>query len=288
VEAATAGLRRAVAAGINYFDTAPMYGSGESERLLGLALQALTPAERAGLYLSTKVGWHPERPHRYDAETVRWSLAGSLARLGVARVDLVHIHYPASDAQMDAILGPGGAVAALEQLKAEGVVGAISLGSRPHRFIQRAIESGRFDAVMTVYDYTLLRATAEPLIALAAAHEVGVLNGSPYVGGLLAGGDPDVAAARRTPDLPGDLERARVLWRWAGAHAVDLGALAVQFSLRHPLLTSTLVGPRDATEVAGNLRHATTPVPAGLWDELSALLAELGPGVPGGEAGVLA
>jgi aryl-alcohol dehydrogenase-like predicted oxidoreductase len=283
-----AGVRLAVQAGVNYFDTAPMYGEGESERWLGHGLKALTPAERAGVYLSTKVGWHPERPHTYDADTVRWSLAGSLARLQVERLDLVHIHYPASDAQMDQILAPGGAVEALEQLKAEGVVGAISLGSRPHKFIQRAIESGRFDVVMTVYDFTLLRATALPVIELAAAHDVGVINGSPYVGGLLAGDDPEIAAARRQPDLPGDLERARVLWRWATARRVDLGALAVQFSLRQPLIATTLVGPRHATEVAANLRHATSPLPAGIWSELAALLAELGPGAPGGEAGVLA
>jgi aryl-alcohol dehydrogenase-like predicted oxidoreductase len=67
-----------------------------------------------------------------------------------------------------------------------------------------------------------------------------------------------------------------------------LGALAVQFSLRNPLLATTLVGPRDAGEVAANLRHATNPLPDRVWAELEAQLAELGPGAPGGEAGVLA
>ncbi len=288
VQAALEAVQLAVAAGVNYFDTAPMYGSGAAERYLGLGLKSLSPAERTGVYVSTKVGWHPQRQHQYDAESVRWSLEQSLAALGTGYLDLVHIHYPLTDAHMDQIMGPGGAVEALEQLKAEGVVGAISLGSRPHRFMRRAIESGRFDAVMTVYDYTLIRASAGPIIALAVEHGVGVINGSPYVGGLLAGGDPALAAARRPPDLPGDLERARVLWRWAEARGLDLGAIAVQFSLRQPQIVCTLVGPRDAAETAANLRHATTPLPESVWADLDVLLNILGPWTPGGEAGVLA
>jgi D-threo-aldose 1-dehydrogenase len=168
------------------------------------------------------------------------------------------------------------------------VVGAISLGSRPHRFLRRAIESGRFDVVMTVYDYNPLRASAGPIIALAAEHGVGLFNASPYNAGLLAGIDPDRAAARRPPELPGDLARARALWQWSQARGVDLGALAVQFSLKDARVAVTLTGPRDAAEVEANIRHATTPLPATIWGELDAFLKTLGAWTPGGEAGVLA
>jgi len=286
--AAIAAVRRAVELGVNYFDTAPMYGLGEAERHLGLGLQALSAAERAQVHISTKVGWHPECQHCYDADSVRWSLESSLRALHSDRVDIVHIHYPLSDAHMDQLLGPGGAVEALAAYKSQGVVGAISLGSRPHRFIRRAIESGAFDIVMTVYDYNPLRASAGPLIALAAERGLGVFNASPYNAGLLAGLDPDVAAQRRAPELPGDLERARALWRWSRERGVDMGALAVQFSLRDERVAVTLTGPRDAAEVEANVRHAQARLPAGIWGELETFAKSLGPWTPGGEAGVLA
>ena len=286
--AAIAAVQRGVALGVNYFDTAPMYGSGEAERYLGLALAALPPAGRAQVHLSTKVGWHPERPHRYEADAVRWSLDRSLRALKTDYVDIIHIHYPLHDAHMDQILGPGGAVEALSALKSQGVVGAISLGSRPHRFLRRAIESGVFDIVMTVYDYNPLRASAGPIIALAAEHGVGVFNASPYNAGLLAGLDPDLAAQRRAPELPGELERARALWRWSQERGVDMGALAVQYSLRDERVAVTLTGPRDAAEVEANVRHAQTPLPEWIWGELEVFVKSLGPWPPGGEAGVLA
>ena len=286
--AAIRAVRRAVELGINFFDTAPMYGKGEAERHLGLGLKALSSEERARVFVSTKVGTHPERPHRYEADSVRWSLEHSMRVLFTDHLDVVHIHYLLNDEHMDQILEPGGAVEALEDLKAQGVIGAISLGSRPHRFMRRAIESGRFDAVMSTYDYNLIRASAEPIIKLAAKYGVGMINASPYNAGLLAGVDPDLAAARRPPDLAGDLDRARALWRWSQERQVDLGSVAMQYSLRDERFAVTLAGPRDAVEVENNILHARTPLPPGIWDDLDTFMKTLGPWTPGGEAGVLA
>jgi D-threo-aldose 1-dehydrogenase len=113
---------------------------------------------------------------------------------------------------------------------------------------------------------------------------VGVVSASPYMAGLLAGIDPDFAAQRRPVDRPQDLERARALYRWSQSRGVDLGAVAVQYQLRNPHITTTLIGPRDAKEVEANVRHATLALPAGIWDDLDALLKQLGPYAPGGEA----
>jgi D-threo-aldose 1-dehydrogenase len=282
--AAESAVRRAISLGINYFDTAPMYSNGEAERLLGVGLRALAPAERQGLFVSSKVGAQPDRPKGYDQDTIRWSLERSLKKLYSDRLDIVYIHDPESDAHMDQMLGPGGAVEALEALKAQGVVGAIGLGVRIHRFLRRAIESGRFDAILPSYDYTPIRNSAGPLIDLAFQNNVGVVGASPYMAGLLAGIHPDQAAGKRKNDIADDLTRARALWRWADEHGVDLGAVAMQYHLRNPHITTTLVGPRDAGEVESNIRHATTPLPADIWVELEAFLVELGPYAPGGES----
>jgi D-threo-aldose 1-dehydrogenase len=282
--AAIQAVRRAVELGVTYFDTSPAYGAGAAERHLGLGLRELAPAVRATLRLATKTGTHPDRLHQYDADATRWTVDHSLGLLFTDHIDVLLVHDPRSDDDMDQVMQPGGALEALEALKAQGVVGAIGLGVRTHRFLRRAVGSDRFDVILTPYDYTPLRASAAGLIDAAAARDVGVINGSPYAAGLLAGADPDVAASRRSPLAPGDLERARVLWRWCRERNLDLGALAMQFSVRNPHLAVTLAGPRTAAEVEGNVRHALAPLPESTWQELERLLAGLPPAAPGGEA----
>jgi D-threo-aldose 1-dehydrogenase len=282
--AAVDAVRRAVELGVTYFDTSPAYGpDGEAERHLGLGLRELSASERSRLRIATKTGTHPQRRHAYDGDSTRWTVENSLRVLFADRIDVLLIHDPRDEADMEAAFGAGGALEALEGLKAQGVIGAIGLGVRTHRFLRRAIEGGRFDAIITPYDYTLLRTSAAPVIELAAARDVGVINGSPYAAGLLAGLDPDAAAQRRGTLTPRDLERARGLWRWAQERGLDLGAVAMQYSLRNEKIAVTLVGPRTAEEVEGNVRHATAALPPGLWSELDAFLATLGAPAPGGE-----
>jgi D-threo-aldose 1-dehydrogenase len=277
-------VRRAVELGVNYFDTSPMYSRGLAERHLGLGLRALSKEERARLRVATKTGTHPDRAYRYDADSTRWTVENSQHVLFTDHVDVLLIHAPRDDADMDVAMGPGGALEVLERLKEQGAIGAIGLGVRRHRFLMRAIESGRFDVIITPYDYTLLRASAAPVIDAAAARGMGVINASPYAAGLLAGLDPDVQATRRTPLAPEDLARARALWTWCRDNGVDVGAAAMQFSLRNSKIDVTLVGPRSAQEVEANVRHALTPVPDDLWAALDRVLPTLPPAAPGGEA----
>ena len=282
-EAGVEAVRRAVELGVRYFDTSPAYGNGASERHLAAGLAALDPATRASLTVSTKVGTHAERRHAYGADDVRWCFDRSRELLGA--IDVVLVHDPASDEHLDTILGPGGAFDALEELKAGGRIRAIGLGVRSHRFLRRAMESGRADVILPSYDYHLVRRSAAPLLAEAAAAGVGVINGSPYQAGLLAGIDLDEEARRWRPGNA-DLARARRIAAWCGERGLDVGAVAVQFSLREPRIDATLVGPRTVDEVESCLRHATTELPEEIWEELEDFLAGLQPPpAPGGEAG---
>ena len=280
-EAGVEAVRRAVELGVRYFDTSPAYGDGLSERHLAAGLAALDPGVRAGLTVSTKVGTHPERRYAYGADDVRWCFEGSRELLGA--VDVVLVHDPASDEHIDTILGPGGAFDALEELKAAGEIRAVGLGVRPHRFLRRAMESGRADVILPSYDYHLIRRSAAPLLAEAAEAGVGVINGSPYQSGLLAGVDL-VREARRWRPEHADVARARQIAAWCAERDLDVGAAAVQFSLREPRIDATLVGPRTAAEVESCLGHATAELPGGIWEELEGFLAELQPPPePGGE-----
>ena len=276
-------VRRAFDLGVRYFDTSPSYGGGTSERHLGLGLRELSPSERANLRISTKVGTHPERQQQYDSDSIRWSLDQSLANLFSDHVDIVYIHDPSEDAQMDLILGTNGALETLEALREQGVLKAIGLGVRTHRFLNRAIESGRFDAILPSYDFHPLRDSVRPVIAEADAAGMGVVNGSPYNAGLLAGRDLDEALKKRqAPEA--DVERARTFLAWCVERDLDPGAAAMQFSIRHQPITSTLAGPRTVEEVETNLRHATAQLPDDLWADLSRFVTSLGPAPPGGEA----
>ena len=274
-------VQRAVELGVRYFDTSPMYGAGESEQHLGAGLAALEKAVRAQLTVSTKVGTHPDRPHAYGADDVRWCYENSRALLGP--IDIVFVHDPSSDADMATILGPGGALEVLEDLRARGEIRAIGLGNRTHRWQRQIIDSGRADVILPSYDYHPIRQSMAPLLDHARAAGVGVVNGSPYQAGLLAGIDLDAMAASQGENP--DIERARQIDAWCRQRGIEVGALAVQFSLREPRIGATLVGPRTVAELEDNIRHATASIAEEQWEAFARFLTDLQPApMPGGEA----
>ena len=282
---ATATVRTAVEFGINYIDTSPLYQDEVAERSLGIALGALTPEQRDSVHVSTKAGTRPGMVGQYDKESVLRSLAISREALGRDYLDIVFVHDPASEEHMDQILGVGGAAEAIAELKTAGLVGALGLGVRNHHWHRRCIEDGRFDVVLVPYDYSPARDTARPLIELAREHDVGVVNASPYLRGLLAGPDPAVPA-RSGSQEPRDVERAAAVYAWCRERGVDVGAVAVQYSTRNTGIGSTLVGSRTVAEISASCRHATAALPEGIWDEFQAAAAQFPPAAPGGETGI--
>ena len=277
-------VRTAVELGINYIDTSPLYQDGVAERSLGVGLAALSGEQRAAVRISTKVGTRPGMAGRYDGDSVRASLAISQEALGREYLDIVFVHDPTSDAEIDRILASGGTAEAIEELKASGTVGALGLGVGSHRWQRRCIEDGRFDVVLLPYDYGPARDSARSLIEFARERAVGVVNASPYLRGLLAGPDPVEQARQRAMDAR-DVERAAAVYAWCRERGIDVGALAVQFSTRNTGIGSTLVGSRDATEIAASFRHATMVLPERIWDEFQAAAARFPPAAPGGESG---
>ncbi|WP_424952447.1 aldo/keto reductase [Deinococcus sp.] len=267
-------VERALAGGLRYLDTSPAYG--QSEGRIGRALRGVP---RSSYQLSTKVGTRPGL-EGYRAEAVRRSLAHSLEALNTDYLDLVLVHDPPDLAQ---VLAPGGALEALEDLRAQGTVGAIGLGVRSLALHRQALASGRFQALLTFLDYTLLRQDARALFDEARRQGVALINGSPLAMGLLGGGDP--RAHRQTalhwiaPDEPGwgdDVARAEVLWRWSRERQLDLAALAIQYSLRQPAFACTLVGATSAPEVERTLRACEETFADEVWRELEVQLRTSG------------
>src|SRR5438876_996806 len=195
-------VRRALDLGVNYFDTAPLYGRGRSEEILGMALRGVSQPH----YLATKVGYFPE-PFDYTRDTVWRGFEASLKRLGRERVDLIQIHE-AEVAGWDGIFGPGRTMDALREIRDQGLATAIGITGSDLDLLTRAVATDEFVSVITFLKYDLLVQTAnERLIPTAAQHNVSVILASPLHAGLLGSKRERWRASGRFAELHGKLDR---------------------------------------------------------------------------------
>ncbi|KAA9157621.1 aldo/keto reductase [Amycolatopsis acidicola] len=275
---ALATLIAAWEGGVRWFDTAPSYGDGRGERLLG---QALRRWPREGIRVSTKVGrvrmaiadpyTEPDGPRReplfdFTAAGVRKSVLRSLRRLGVERLDTVLVHDP--DAHLRVVLDE--TFPELLRLREEGLVGAIGVGTTSVETARALLE--RVDVVMIAGAWSLTRRDALPLLDECLAAGVDVLAAAPFDSGLLAADEPDATARYLYRAVsPEVLGRVRELARVCRAHGVRLPQAALAFPLRHPAVRQVVAGMRCRDEVHQNLGLLAEPVPEALWAELDAV-----------------
>ncbi|WP_088287915.1 aldo/keto reductase [Kineosporia sp. A_224] len=285
-------VRAALEAGATYLDTAPQYGHGTAERRLGTALATLGAAGRPGLVVSTKVGrLVVPRPDGTDVGTdggargifadappsdvvfdfspagVERSLAESLDRLGLDRVDVVYVHDP--DEHADEVLARTFPV--LRRWRDEGVVGAIGVGMNQSAVPARFVREADLDVVLLAGRWSVLdRSGGADLMPLALERGVSVVVGGVFNSGLLA--DPRPGARFDYGIAPDHLvARAQALGAACARYAVPLKAAALQFPFRHPAVASVLTGARSRAELEENLALLDVEVPEALWAELDAI-----------------
>jgi D-threo-aldose 1-dehydrogenase len=275
-------------AGIRYFDTAPHYGLGLSERRFGAALRQYP---RDAYAVSTKVGrllvpdpagaartdsegfQVPADHHRvwdFSADGVRRSLAGSLDRLGLDRVDVVLIHDP-EDHQRDAL---DQAYPVLHELRAQGAVRAIGVGSKQWEVLHRFAVETDLDLVMLAGRYTLVEQPAlDTLLPACQRRGVGVVNVGVFNSGLLAVDRPDAGQPYEYGSVPpAVLDRARAIAATCARHGTSLPAAALAFAGAHPAVTTVVVGAQHPDQIRRNVALANAaPPPADLWAELVSL-----------------
>ena len=274
---AVATVHQAFDAGVNFFDTSPLYGSGVAEARLGAVLRQL-PREQ--YVLSDKVGYAieanaplpnfsqgpPPAPGRdYSYDGAARLVEGSLKRMGLDRIDILLIHDPEAHMQ-EAIEGT---YVAIEGMREEGIVSAIGAGMNFSDKLTWLAERGDFDCFLMAGRYTLLDQSAlDDLLPLAEKRNIAIYIGGPFNSGILA--NPYV------PNVKFNYEVASAEWvRKAQAidavcqrHGVPLKAAALQFPLAHPAVVSVLSGPRSTAELQENLAAFQHPIPAALWDDL--------------------
>lgn len=274
-------VEAAWSAGIRFYDTAPLYGSGLAERRLGAVLRT---KPRDEYVLMTKVGrlLRPDAPPDPDQsfkgapplnpvfdfsyDGVMRSVEESLERLGLDRVDVLLIHDP--DDHHDEALG--GAYRALDRLRSEGSIGAVGAGMNQAEMLVRFAHEAAFDCFLLAGRYTLLdRVGAMELLPLCLERGIGVIAGGVFNSGVLA--DPDTQPLFNYRPAPPELvQRARELKALCQRHGVDIKAAALQFPLRNPAIAAALIGPRSVAQLEENVQLFETQIPEDLWRELEA------------------
>jgi D-threo-aldose 1-dehydrogenase len=280
---ATQVVHKALDLGLNLFDTAPLYGSGKSEERLG---RALRDVPRDAYVLASKVGrllvasdddqrdgsifdnpppFKPVFDFSYDG--VMRSLEDSLKRLGVDRIDILHIHDP--DAHWKEAIE--GAYPALERLRSEGVISAVSAGMNQWEMLARFAREGDFDCFLLAGRYSLLDQSAlDELLPLCTEKNIGIMAGGTYNSGILAKGAKP-GATYNYGEAPADImQKAQAIEAVAERHGVDVKAAASQFVFAHPAITCIIPGTRQPARVEENFNLLIDEIPSAFWDDLRA------------------
>jgi aryl-alcohol dehydrogenase-like predicted oxidoreductase len=285
-----AAIRHATERGINWIDTAAVYGNGHSEEVVARALREIPVRERPHVFTKCGLRWDEKNPLAQAkrvgaAASLRQELEASLRRLGVERIDLYQMHWPAEDGTpLEDYWGT------LLDLKKEGKVGAVGLSNHKVAQLEAAERLGHVDTLQPPFS-AIRRDAAEALLPWCAAHRTGVIVYSPMQAGLLSGGfSPERAASlpaddwrSRSPEFQGEklqrnLALASALAAIAERHHTTVGAVAIAWTLAWPGVTGAIVGARRPAQIDGWIDAARLDLTAADMDEIAAAIERTGVG----------
>lgn len=282
-ESSISAILRAVSQGVNWIDTAAIYGLGHSELIVGQALRRIPKSERP--YVFTKCGLvlDPANPSREPARdltpaAIRKECEASLERLGVDCIDLYQFHWPDAGTPVEE------SWATMGELIAEGKIRAAGVSNFTPELLQRAASVRRVDAVQPPFSL-LARASAHDVIPWAQTHGAGVIVYSPLGSGILTSAFSAERAAQlpandwrrkagsfQEPALSRNLKLRAGLVPIAERHGCDVSAIALSWVVRWPGVTGAIVGARRPDQVDGWLRAQHVKLSAADLSEISRLL----------------
>jgi aryl-alcohol dehydrogenase-like predicted oxidoreductase len=266
ISAIRAGLDR----GMNWIDTAAVYGLGRSETVVGRALRELP--KRPYVFTKCSLVWDETRKirHNLQAASIRREAEASLKRLGLDSIDLYQIHWPAWAGAPESA-SPGSveeAMGELAKLKAEGKIRHIGLSNFDAAQMARALKIAPVASLQPPYSLLARRIEAS-ILPFALEHNIGVIVYSPMASGLLSGAMtrervaafPEDDWRRRNPNfqepaLSRNLRLVETLRAIGKRHNASPGEVAIAWTLRHPAVTGAIVGIRSAAQVDGIARSA--------------------------------
>ena len=255
--ASIAAIHRALDLGVNWIDTAAIYGLGHSEEVVARALKS--SSHKPYVFTKCSMRWHPDRTiyQTLKAASVAEELEDSLRRLGVETIDLYQIHWPVPEAEIEE------GWEALARLKEQGKIRWIGVSNFSVEQMQRVQKIAPITSLQP--PYSMLRPAIEKeVLPFVLANGIGAINYSPMVSGLLTGkmtaeriaAFPADDWRRRAvefnePRLGKNLQLVELLREIGSGHGVNPGVVAVAWTLHHPAITAAIVGGRSAAQVEG-------------------------------------
>jgi aryl-alcohol dehydrogenase-like predicted oxidoreductase len=260
-----AAIRRSVERGINWLDTAAIYGMGHSEKVVGQALKEIGSADRPLVFTKCSLTWDDEKNviHNLDPDSIRSEIEDSLKRLDIDVIDLYQIHWPS--------FGPGGDDSGIEaawetlaDLKGQGKVRAIGVSNFDSGQMARAHKIAPVTSLQPPYS-ALMRQIEDAILPHCLDNNIGTIVYSPMHNGLLTGKmtrerveslpaddwRKKINPSFREPLLTKSLEFVEVLRGIADKHGRAVAEVAIAWVLRHPAVTGAIVGARNADQVDG-------------------------------------
>lgn len=265
-------ISKAIQYGLNYFDTAPGYGFGQSERYYGYSLPNF---KRSEFVISSKVGnliYYDDKLSElnskkdYSKDGIFRSVEDSLNRLKLDYLDIALVHDP--DNHMEQAIDES--FPALLDLKSQGIIRSVGAGMNYCEPLIDFAKKVDLDCFLVAGRYTLLdQSASEELFPICLEKNISLILGGPYNSGILADPKLDSNSTYFYQKVPADiLEKARSINEICIRQNVPLKAVALQFCLMNPAVTSVIPGVRNVSEVIENFQMLSLDIDSQFWDEL--------------------
>jgi aryl-alcohol dehydrogenase-like predicted oxidoreductase len=271
-------IHRALDAGINWIDTAAVYGLGHSEEVVGSALKSANA--KPYIFTKSSMTWGEDRKIVQTMKKIREEVEGSLRRLGVEVIDLYQIHWPVPDAEIEE------GWTTMAELQREGKVRHIGVSNFSVAQMERALKIAPITSLQPPYSM-INRSNEAEILPFCKQHGIGVINYSPMQSGLLTGAMTRERIAKMPQDdfrrntkqfqeplLSRNLELVELLRGIGKRHGVEPGVVAVAWTLHNPAITAAIVGGRSAKQVEGVLPAATFRLSEEEFQEIGRFLSE--------------
>lgn len=271
-------ILRALDAGINWIDTAAVYGLGHSEQVVGTALKSTTA--KPYIFTKSSMTWDEDRKIVQTMKKIREEVEGSLRRLGIDVIDLYQIHWPVPDAELEE------GWTTMAELQREGKVRYIGVSNFSIAQMERALKIAPITSLQPPYSM-INRSVEAEILPFCQQHGIGVINYSPMLSGMLTGAMNRERIAKMPQDdfrrntkqfqeplLSRNLELVELLRAIGKPHGVEPGVVAIAWTLHNPVITAAIVGGRSATQVEGILAAATFRLSEEEFQQIGRFLAE--------------
>ena len=251
---------------VNMLDTSRNYAMGESEKRIGKAIKE-NGGWPKGFLLSTKLDRNMDTLV-LDKNRARESLEESLKTLNVDSVDILFLHDPEYAKDITDITKKDGAMDELFKIKNEGLAKAVGVAMGKVDIMFPLLKDWDFDVIINHNRYTLINREANEMYDYASSKDIAIFNAAPYAGGVLAKGPDNFKKVTYQDATEEKLAPAREFEKVCKKHNVELGAAALQFSLRDNRITSTICGVTSVESIEKNLAWANAEISGEFWDEV--------------------